>query len=74
MSLHMTDVALLDEEVAVRHHPAVVFDEELAVHLAGHQEKVARLWRQHPTNTSGEAVLDSLPSGRSVLTCWWKLS
>ena len=70
----MTDVTLLDQEVAVRHHTPVVFDEELAVHLAGHQEEVARLGRQHPTNTSGEAVLYSLPSGRSVLTCWWKRS
>ena len=34
MSLHMTDVTLLDEEVAVRHHTPIVFDEELAVHLA----------------------------------------
>ena len=30
----MTDVTLLDEEVAVRHHTPIVFDEELAVHLA----------------------------------------
>ena len=66
--LHMADVALLDEEVAVRDHTPVAFDEELAVHLAGHQEKVARLGRQHPSNTSSEAVLDSLPFGRSVLT------
>jgi len=68
VSLHMADVALFDQEVAVRHHTPIVLDEELAVHLAGHQEKVARLGRQHPTNTSGEAVLDSLPCGGSVLT------
>ena len=68
VSLHMADVALLDEEVAVGDHMAVVLDEELAVHLAGHQEKVARLGRQHPTNTSSEAVLDSLPCSCSVLT------
>jgi len=68
VSLHMADVALLDEEVAVGDHMAVVLDEELAVDLAGHQEKVARLGRQHPSNTSSEAVLDSLPCSCSVLT------
>merc|ERR1719264_563901 len=64
----MANVALLDEEVAVRDHTPVMLDEELAVDLAGHQEKVARLGRQHPSNTSSEAVLDSLPCSCSVLT------
>jgi len=68
LPLHMADMALLDQEVAVRDHTPVVLDEELAVHLAGHQEKVARLGRQHPSNTSSEAVLDSLPCSCSVLT------
>ena len=67
IALDVTDVAFLDEEVTFWEDHAVVFDEELGVHLAGHQQEVPRLAGQHPPHPGRQAELNPLSRASAVL-------